>query len=232
MTPDKPPVPVQVSELRASDADRDRTVEILSASAGEGRLSLEELNDRVEVALSARTAGQLAMLIADLPGAHLVADARDALDARDARDARGDLSETKKAKDLVRIDLRFGREIRTGCWVVPRSMEIRLTGGVVRLDFSQAIVTADTLRINVAGRSGSLVLVTRPGISIDVDDLEVRHGNLKVKRTYGRSRQRDLRVEISGQLNFGSFTARPSRQTPSGWLLRRMIPRPIRRRGA
>ena len=75
-------------------------------------------------------------------------------------------------------------------------MEIQLTGGLVKLDFSEAIVTHHAMRIHLNGKSGSLVLVTRPGISIDVDDLEVRHGNVKVKPTYGKSRLRNLRIEI------------------------------------
>jgi Domain of unknown function (DUF1707)/2TM domain len=57
-----------MSELRASDADRDRVAERLRAAAGEGRLTPEELEDRLERALSARTEGELGPLVADLPG--------------------------------------------------------------------------------------------------------------------------------------------------------------------
>lgn len=55
-------------EQRASDADRDTVVDILSAAAAEGRLTLAELDERVGKGLSARTLTQLASLIADLPG--------------------------------------------------------------------------------------------------------------------------------------------------------------------
>lgn len=54
--------------LRASDADRELAVEILCAAAGDGRLSAAELDERLEVALTARTIGELAELTADLPG--------------------------------------------------------------------------------------------------------------------------------------------------------------------
>jgi hypothetical protein len=54
-------------ELRASDADRERVVEQLRAHAGEGRLDLDELERRTEAALSARTQGELAVLVGDLP---------------------------------------------------------------------------------------------------------------------------------------------------------------------
>jgi Domain of unknown function (DUF1707) len=62
------PGPIRAPQLRASDADRDTTVDILCAAVGDGRLTLTELDERVGAALSARTVAQLAGLIADLPG--------------------------------------------------------------------------------------------------------------------------------------------------------------------
>jgi hypothetical protein len=41
---------------------------VLRVAAGDGRLSAEELDARLESALSARTLGELAGLTADLPG--------------------------------------------------------------------------------------------------------------------------------------------------------------------
>ena len=60
--------PIQAARLRASDADRDLAVDILCAAVGDGRLTLDELEERVGAALSARTRAQLAALIADLSG--------------------------------------------------------------------------------------------------------------------------------------------------------------------
>lgn len=54
-------------ELRASDADRERTIARLRAASGEGRLTFEELAERVERAEAARTGGELVELTADLP---------------------------------------------------------------------------------------------------------------------------------------------------------------------
>lgn len=53
--------------LRASDADRDAVTERLREAAGEGRLEPDELEERVDRALRARTYGELARLVADLP---------------------------------------------------------------------------------------------------------------------------------------------------------------------
>ena len=54
--------------LRASDSDRDAVVDRLREATGEGRLEPEELEQRVDRALRARTYGDLAELLADLPG--------------------------------------------------------------------------------------------------------------------------------------------------------------------
>jgi hypothetical protein len=55
-------------EQRASDTDRDTAVDILCAAAADGRLTMTELDERVESALTARTLTQLARLISDLIG--------------------------------------------------------------------------------------------------------------------------------------------------------------------
>ena len=51
---------------RASDADRDLAADILCAAVGDGRLTLDELDERLGAALSARTITELAVRIADL----------------------------------------------------------------------------------------------------------------------------------------------------------------------
>jgi hypothetical protein len=55
------------SALRASDGDRERVVERLRHATGEGRLLAEELEERLGAAFSARTYGELDVLVSDLP---------------------------------------------------------------------------------------------------------------------------------------------------------------------
>jgi Domain of unknown function (DUF1707) len=52
---------------RAADADRDIAADILCAAVADGRITLEELDERLGAVLSARTLTELATLIADLP---------------------------------------------------------------------------------------------------------------------------------------------------------------------
>ena len=56
-------------DVRISDADREQAVTRLGEQAAEGRLSAEELDERTDAVLAARTHGELEPLFADLPRA-------------------------------------------------------------------------------------------------------------------------------------------------------------------
>ena len=54
-------------EVRASDADREETVRQLQRGLSQGRLDVDEFDERVQAAYAARTLGELAELTRDLP---------------------------------------------------------------------------------------------------------------------------------------------------------------------
>jgi hypothetical protein len=56
------------ADLRASNADRDVAADILCAAVADGRLTLAELDERLEDVLAARTLREIARRISDLPG--------------------------------------------------------------------------------------------------------------------------------------------------------------------
>jgi hypothetical protein len=63
-----PPVttPKETVESRAGDADREAVAERLRLAAGEGRIDLAELDERLGLAYAAKTYGELDVLVADL----------------------------------------------------------------------------------------------------------------------------------------------------------------------
>lgn len=61
------PLEPDPARLRISDADRHRVAEILREAAGEGRLELDELDERLEATYAARTYADLVPLTVDLP---------------------------------------------------------------------------------------------------------------------------------------------------------------------
>ena len=58
-----------LSRIRISDADRNRVIDRLQQATSEGRLSLDELDDRITDALAARTWAEIDPLVDDLPAA-------------------------------------------------------------------------------------------------------------------------------------------------------------------
>jgi hypothetical protein len=106
-------------------------------------------------------------------------------------------------------------------------MEIRLTAGDVKLDFTEALITQDTLHIDVdLGIGGDLTLVTRPGILVDTDGLTGKLGEVKVRHVTDPRAPVTLRVELAGRIRGGGIVARLPRRTFWQWLLRK--PRPYR----
>ena len=103
--------------LRASHGDRDRVVELLRVAAGDGRLTAEELDERLEAALTARTYGELAALTTDLPA---VPDS--------APDAPA-----PEPKDLARIDCRGSSVKRDGRWLgMPAALRTPVPAATLR----------------------------------------------------------------------------------------------------
>ena len=64
---DLPDLPDRTPELRASNADRERVAEILRTAAAEGRIDLDELDERLGAAYAAKTYADLVPLTRDLP---------------------------------------------------------------------------------------------------------------------------------------------------------------------
>jgi Domain of unknown function (DUF1707) len=167
-------MPDDLPGVRASHADRDRVVDALRVAAGDGRLSAEELETRLESALSARTLGELAELTADLPI-------------------------VPSAKDVLVIEQHGGRYVREGRWSVPARIELRTQECRVTLDFTHAVITSNVLRIETDMVHGKLFIVSSPGIVIDTDGLNLTYSKLKLHPKNAPADPR-LRIELAGKL--------------------------------
>jgi Domain of unknown function (DUF1707) len=210
MADSEPGREVARSELRASHEDRDRVVELLRVSAGDGRLTADELDERLELAMTARTYGELAKLVADLPA--------------DGSMASAPALQAPRPKDVVRLDTGGGHTIRNGRWILPQRIEARVRSGHLKLDFTQAVITQPSLQLDAEVRSGHVILITRPGIVVDTDDVVVRSGHIQVRAPWGPDVPEVLRIEVSGKIGSGHFIARPPYRTFWQWLTRQ--PRP------
>ena len=192
-------------ELRASHEDRDKVVEVLRTAAGDGRLTAEELDQRLDAALTARTYAELASLTTDLPAVPGAAVSGPA----------------PEPKDLIRFDCHHGSTRRDGRWVVPRRIEVLVTSGHVTLDFTQAVISQPSVQIEANVSSGSLTLVTKPGILVDADEVAIRSGAVRIRAPWDPDVPVTLRIDVSGQVGSGGIKARPPHRSFWQWLLRR-----------
>jgi hypothetical protein len=192
--------------LRASHEDRDRVVDQLRVAAGDGRLTSDELDERLERALAARTHGELAALTEDLPT------------------ARG-AGPTAEPKKVLRIE-RAGTNVRRdGNWVAPERVELRVTAGNVVLDFTQAVITLPSLQVSALVRGGNLTLITRPGIVVNTDEVAIIGGRVIVREPPGPSVPVLLSVDVSGRVIGGNVRVRPPKP-PRRTLWHRARPKP------
>jgi hypothetical protein len=78
-----------VPEMRASDGDRDRVAAELREHCAQGRLTMDEFNERLELLYQGRTYGDLQKITADLPGIDLNAMPAPQAKAPDRREDKG-----------------------------------------------------------------------------------------------------------------------------------------------
>jgi hypothetical protein len=200
----QPHDPSVAPTVRASHADRDRTVDTLRIAGGDGRLTLDELDERVEAALTARTTGELAELTADLPPA-----------------AETSGSAAAQVKDVIRIEQEGGSFRRDGRWTVPRRIELRSSWGDVTLDFTEAVITQDTLHVDMDMRGGTLRLITTAEIVVNPDSLSVTYGKFKGPRAADPEVPTALHVELVGHITYGRIAVQTPRRPIRKWLHRK-----------
>jgi Domain of unknown function (DUF1707) len=204
--------------LRVSHEDRDQVAEALRVAAGDGRLTGDELDERLGLALTARTYDDLAALITDLPAAgSALATVSGALLPGPL--APGGVAPAP-AKELMKIHCSSGSSERVGRWTLPARMDLKVTSGHITVDFTEAVITQQTLHVDAEVRSGHITLITKPGIAVDLDDVSVRSGHVKVRAPWGGSVPVFLRVTVAGTCGSGHILARPPRRSFWQWLRR------------
>jgi DUF1707 SHOCT-like domain/Cell wall-active antibiotics response LiaF, C-terminal len=134
-------------DLRASDADRDRVLALLAEAASDGRLTADEHAERVVVACSARTLGELAGLTADLA-------------APSAQPVRVDSGRV--------VSGLFGSQRREGRWVVPEGLAVTAVFGEVVLDFREALLQSRRVTVYATAVGGKVRLIVPEGLTAEI----------------------------------------------------------------
>jgi Domain of unknown function (DUF1707)/Cell wall-active antibiotics response 4TMS YvqF len=180
-------------DLRASDSDRDRVIELLSAAAADGRLTASEHSERVDRAYAARTLGELAALTTDL---------------------------AEPEAQPIRLDHRrpvtgvFTTDRRDGHWVVPASIPVLAVFGEATLDFRAALLQSNRTIIYATVVFGTLQLNVPEGVAVEIDGTSVL--TRKINRTPRQHGPSDPVIEVRA-VGVGG-TIRVSSPKKSRWL--------------
>ena len=146
-------------EIRISDAERESVIARLSGAVAEGRLTLPEFEERLDGVLRARTAGDVAPFVADLPA----------------------VAEPRAAGDTVELTSHAGHIRRTGRWAMPRRLVVRSKAGTVKLDLRHAVISHRVVEIALATQAGSTTIVLPPGATANIDGLSTTAGTASLK---------------------------------------------------
>jgi hypothetical protein len=194
-----PADPPSSPALRASDADRDRVIELLRSAVADGRLDPAEFDERLDAALAARTFDALAPLTADLiamPGSTRALTLPSA----------GPPAEP--AAERLTINEKHGTVRRDGRWTLPHRLVLRTAWCDVMLDLTSAVRSGPELVIEMRVRGGNVELVLAPGMVVDANELAVRHGRLAISRDGGDDTPETLCVRLVGRMKHGRIGTR------------------------
>lgn len=179
----EPPAVRTSDALRASDEDRFAVSERLRDATASGRITLAELDDRLDRAWAAKTRGDLTPLTDDLPS-ESTADPGPPL--------------------LVRRRLSALR--REGYWEPPAQIDVHASMASIRLDLTQAKVSWPVIAIDVHGWCSDLHVIVPTGARVDLSGLTTPLGRCEVR---GAEPTDDgLLVRITGRMTLGSVKAR------------------------
>jgi hypothetical protein len=143
--------------MRASDAEREAVVERLRTAAEEGRLTVEELAERIDGAYAATTRAELEPLTADLPAAPAWGGGAPTPAGAPA---------PRTASSLVLGVLGGGD--RRGRWRVPERMTVVNVMGGADLDLREAVLSGSEVEITVWSLMGGSDITVPEGVHVEL----------------------------------------------------------------
>ena len=152
------------ASLRASDKDRESAAEVLREAAGEGRLSMTELDERLDAVYEAKTYAELEPIIRDLPHQAIAPDAAAVLASPPAGAA--ERSGGKSASgSAIAVMSGFSRK---GAWIVPAEFTAVVVMGGGELDLREAQFSAPVVNIHATAIMGAIAIIVPDDAEVQV----------------------------------------------------------------
>jgi len=157
--------PADRSLMRVSDSDREQAADVLREAAGHGRITMDELDERLELAYAAKTYADLAAVIRDLPAPAPTPGPGPAMAGR--------IGGTPRSKFSIAI---MSGAQRMGRWVVPRTyVSVAVMGGI-ELDLRDAQFSEPEVTIHAYTLMGGIEITVPEDIDVDVSGIAFMGG--------------------------------------------------------
>lgn len=144
---------------RSLDDAREHAVQLLSHHYAYDRLTLEQVEQRLELAHRARTAGELDALLADLPS-----PPRDEVTTGERQFYQ--LARAGEGEPKGRLLSFFAEVKRRGAWAPARQLEVRVVFGSMLLDLREAQLQPGTTHVDASVVFGELKVMVPPGVRV------------------------------------------------------------------
>ncbi|MGP3688221.1 DUF1707 SHOCT-like domain-containing protein [Streptomyces sp. IBSNAI002] len=196
------PVPAPAgSELRASDADRDRIAQILADALAEGRLTAEEHSERLDSLYTLKTVGELEVLVRDLP-----APGTGHTSAHGAYEYAGRPAAAGNAETVVAVCSSSARKGRWRPGALTRAVSVM---GDISIDLTEAVFEQQVTEINVTCVLGNVEVVVPENVTLRGYGSGVL-GNFEVRgQGRGATDPQAPVVIVRGFALLGNIEARP-----------------------
>ncbi|AWK11195.1 DUF1707 domain-containing protein [Streptomyces spongiicola] len=185
--------------VRASDADRDRTADILREALAEGRLDAEEHAERIDAVYRAKTVGELEPIVRDLP-------AGGSPRSESASYAHGSDAAAGPAENLVAV---FSSSTRKGRWRVGARTQAFSLFGNIEIDLTEAMFGQRLSVINATSIFGNVEVRVPENISLRGSGTGV-FGSFEVVTLEAADPEAPV-VVVNGYSVFGNVEAKPKR---------------------
>jgi len=153
--------------MRASDADRERVAEVLREAAGDGRLTMDELDERLGAAYAAKTYAELEPITHDLPGT-----GADWVPAPFTAAAGGVRRYGGEPTSHAGIAI-LGGFSRKGDWVVPKDFNVFCLIGGGEIDMREARFSAPEVSIHVIAIMGGCEITVPEDATVRVTGIGI-----------------------------------------------------------
>ncbi|MDQ3405306.1 MAG: DUF1707 domain-containing protein [Actinomycetota bacterium] len=191
-------------EMRASNADRERFAKILHDAMADGRLTLNELDERLGQVYAARTFGELEPVTRDLPGHQVVVSAAGAPPVLGGSNRIGGRGTSTNA-----IAILSGAE-RKGVWTIPPTFSAVAVLGGVQIDLSHATFESRETTIQAFALMGGVEIFVPEGVTVHVTGSAFMGGFENKVRTAGSPDGPVVR--INGFAMLGGVEVKPVRK--------------------